>query len=152
MRACVRYIVELMVRHEYERGTTDRELAEVWERPLSTIQNYTAEAGRHLDYLGEREYWMRRIRAEADARLTECKNTDFAAIARVAADTVGGFSAKQEITHSITAPPSELVTAALLHIAESPELHTAETERLLVEALERVRDSRALPARGESGT
>ncbi len=121
VRDCVRYIVELMVRHEWERGDT-RELAAAWSKPISTVENYSAEAARHLEYLDEREYWMRRIQHEADKRLGSAEDSHFPAIARIAADTVGGFTQKQEVTVAVQQNPAEIAHSVVEWLKEhAPE-------------------------------
>lgn len=152
IRERVRYVVGLMVAHEWERGRTAPELAKAWRVTLSCVENYSAEAARHLEYLDEREYWLRRIRYEADVRLGNCEDQHFAGIARVAADTVGGFEQRHKVEHSLQERnPAELAAGALEYVEQHLDGLPGVHERILAMA-ERIRGNRAILTDGTETT
>lgn len=48
VEARVEFISSLMVALLWERGKSAKALASLWDTPLSTVQNYSAEASRHV--------------------------------------------------------------------------------------------------------
>ena len=51
----VRICFELMVQQRWERGRTAGELAKAWGKPLNTVEQWSAEAHRHLKLIRQPE-------------------------------------------------------------------------------------------------
>jgi hypothetical protein len=63
-RARVWQVVQMMIRGEFERGTTPDALAEEWEIPVATVHTITAEASRTAEFLaGDRTAVLEALRA-----------------------------------------------------------------------------------------
>ncbi len=109
----VGYIVELMANMRWERGVTAYELAEDWRIGVSLVENYSTEARRHLELLGQRENVLNIVRASAH-RWVQQGDNDRVAAAKLLVDTVGGFTQKQELSVTLEQrPPAELVPGVL---------------------------------------
>lgn len=93
----VRYIAHLMASRRWVKGDTAEELAEAWGTTLSNTHHMSGEAGRFLTLLGDREEIMTMVRERTAAWLTE-GGQDRVQAARLLVDTVGGFTAKSEVT------------------------------------------------------
>lgn len=90
-------IVDMMVAKRWERGKSDKALSAHWKTPLSTIQNYSAEAGRFLKRIGETEAMIELAKVNAVRWMAE-SGKDRVGAARLLLEASGGITQKHEVT------------------------------------------------------
>ncbi|MDP2661494.1 MAG: hypothetical protein Q8R28_12275 [Dehalococcoidia bacterium] len=121
----------LMVRGQWVRGETHRELAEEWGLDEITILHHSAEASRFLD-LATND--LDQIERYCRVRLREIAEQDGPDRVQAIATTlknVGRLNDRVDVTLA-TAPSKELVQRGIQQVLDDPELRT-----YLLEELER---------------
>jgi hypothetical protein len=117
------FIARLMAGQQWERGVTDKELAEDWALPVKGIHAYSTEAARHLKLLGEREALLELVRIGAASRLDGAEDPAFVTLSRLLVDTVGGFTQRHEMKVELSGKSeAELFRMMLAEIKADPEL------------------------------
>jgi hypothetical protein len=110
VEARVEYIEGLMSQLLWERGKSARRLAELWQTPLSTVQNYSAEASRHVS--GDADEARRDITVGARRLLRDAiQNGDalaFKQVADVWATVSGAKAPEQHHVVTETAEPKDV--------------------------------------------
>lgn len=132
----VRYIVDLMVTGQYERGITVLDLAEDWKLSVKTVEHYTTQASRHLELLGNREHVMQLVQSHAARWIAE-SGPDRVSASKLLLETVGGIVQRHEHKHEVSQrSDAELFLMVLSEIRADPALREKAIKFLTAESVD----------------